>query len=64
MSLEALTIASLEDWVRSGANWRLVDISKERAVVDLCACTGEPVERVESDDPNVIAYLRTAPATD
>jgi tellurite resistance protein TehA-like permease len=64
MSSEMLTIKSLEEWVRSGAYWRLVDISKERAVVDLLTCTGEPVERVESADADVISYLRTAPGGD
>jgi hypothetical protein len=29
-------------------------------VVDMCACTSEPMERVESDDLAVIGYLRTA----
>jgi hypothetical protein len=61
MSPDALTISSLEEWVRAGAGWRLVDISQEHAVVDLLTCTGEPVERVESADAEVITYLRTAP---
>ena len=60
MSTEALTIDSLERWVLSGAHWRVVDISNEHAVVDMCTCTGEPMQRVESDDPAVIGYLRTA----
>jgi hypothetical protein len=37
-----------------------VDISRKRAVVDLGTCMGEPVERLESDDPTVIDYLRLA----
>ena len=48
---------------RSGVaagHWRLVEISKECAVVEMCACTGEPMERVETDDPTMIDYLRTA----
>ena len=60
MSTRAVTIEDLRRWVLSGAQWRVVGISGERAVVDLCACTGEPMERVESDDPVVISYLRTA----
>jgi hypothetical protein len=31
---------------------------QRRAVVELQQCTGEPIERVASDDPVVIAYLR------
>ena len=50
----------LERWTLSGGHWRLVDISNERAVVDLCACTGEPMERLEFEDPAVIVHLRTA----
>lgn len=60
MSPHTLTIDDLERWVLSGAHWRVLDISSEHAVVDMCACTGEPMERVESDDPAVIGYLRTA----
>ena len=55
-----LTIDVLERWVLFGAQWRIVDLSGQSAVVDLCACTGEPVERLESDDPTVIRYLRCA----
>ncbi|HJS96979.1 MAG TPA: hypothetical protein VJ741_22110 [Solirubrobacteraceae bacterium] len=60
MSTETLTIDGLERWTLSGASWRVVDISRERVVVDLCTCTGEPLERLQSDDPSVIGYLRTA----
>jgi hypothetical protein len=44
----------------SGGHWRVVDISREHAVVDLCSCMGEPMERAAADDSAVIAYLRTA----
>lgn len=60
MSSRPLTIDDLEGWVVAGAHWRVVDISAEHAVVDMCTCTGEPMERVESADPAVIGYLRTA----
>ena len=62
MTTEALTVEHLYRWVLSGAHWRVVDISNRRVVVDLCACTGEPVERRQSDDPAVVDYLRTAPS--
>jgi hypothetical protein len=58
MSSEPLTIPALERWVLFGATWRVVAISAHHATVDLCACTGETVERREADDPAVIAYLR------
>ncbi len=56
MTPDTLTIDGLERWVFFGATWRVVDISRDRAVVDLCTCMGEPVERLESDDPVVIDY--------
>lgn len=54
---ETLTVERLEDWVRAGAHWRVLHHGERRAVVELQQCTGAPVERVESDDPAVIAYL-------
>jgi hypothetical protein len=62
MSTHTVTIDDLERWVLSDAQWRVIDTSSEHAVVDMCSCTGEPMERAESDDPAVIAYLRTAPS--
>jgi hypothetical protein len=60
MRSRPLTIDDLESWLLSGGHWRMVDISGEHAAVDMCTCTGEPMERVESADPAVIRYLRTA----
>jgi hypothetical protein len=60
MSTRRLTIDDLEAWVLSGAHWRVIEISDGHAMVDMCACTGEAMERVESADPAVIGYLRTA----
>ena len=57
MSAQALTIQTLEDWARAGAHWRVLHHGELRTVVELQQCTGEPVERLESDDPVVIAYL-------
>jgi hypothetical protein len=58
--MSTLTIDALERWVLFGAQWRIVDLSGERGVVDLCTCTGEIVERLQSDDPALIRYLRSA----
>jgi hypothetical protein len=60
VTTDTLTIDSLERWVLFGAHWRVVDISNEQAVVDLCTCMGEPLERLQTNDPAVIGYLRTA----
>lgn len=55
---ETLTIKTLEDWAQAGAHWRVLHHTEHRAVVELQQCTGELVERLESDDPAVIAYLK------
>jgi hypothetical protein len=57
MTPQTLTIEGLEDWARAGAHWRVVHHSERQAVVELQHCTGEPIERLESDDPALIAYL-------
>jgi hypothetical protein len=57
-----LTLADLERWELFGATWRVVELSDERAVLDMCACTGQLVERRASGDRAVIDYLRAAAA--
>lgn len=53
----------LRDWEDAGAAWRVHTLTPERAVVLLCACTGEPVDRLESGEAELIAYLRERPAS-
>ena len=55
-----VTITELEDWLQSGAHWRVVDIAKSGAEVEFCTCTGRSIERRQTHDPAVIEYLRTA----
>jgi hypothetical protein len=55
---EKLTIKTLEHWALAGAHWRVLNHGEHRSVVELQQCTGELVERLESDDPAVIAYLQ------
>lgn len=50
----------LERWTEAGATWRLVEMSKDRVVIDMCQCAGELVERRSSADPAVLAYARDA----
>ena len=59
VAAEPLTIDRLERWALFGAHWRVVDLSSDHAVVELCACTGELVESAECADAAVIEYLRT-----
>lgn len=63
MAESSLTLADLERWELFGATWRLVELSDERAVLDMCACTGHLVERRASGDRALIDYVRAA-ATD
>lgn len=52
------TVRELEDWERNGAVWQPVEIYSGKAVVDLCSCSGELMERVESEDPAFIDFVR------
>jgi hypothetical protein len=53
-----LTIAELEDWELHGAIWRALEVTDRRAVVELCSCTGEPMDLAESDAPELIEFVR------
>lgn len=57
-------VATLERWADHGAVWRVVHVSDEWAIVALCTCDGQPVERLESDEPELIDYLRRRPSSD
>jgi hypothetical protein len=39
--------------------WQPVEITAKHAVVDLCSCSGEPMDRVQSSDPEFIAFVKT-----
>ena len=53
-----LPLAELEDWQLHGAIWRPLELSDERAVVELCSCSGEPMDVVEGDSPELIEFVR------
>jgi hypothetical protein len=63
MTDAALTLAELERWELFGATWRVVELSDDRALLDMCACTGQLVERRSSDDPKLIERVRALAAT-
>jgi hypothetical protein len=63
MADSSLTLADLERWELFGATWRVVELSDDRALLDMCACTGQLVERRESDDRALIDYVRGAAET-
>jgi hypothetical protein len=53
-----ITAEDLERWTDNGAQWRPLEVSDERAVVELCTCYGEAVDVVEGRTPALIAYVR------
>ena len=54
----SVTIDDLERWEHNGAIWRPFEVTETRAVIDLCSCTGEAMERVQSDAEDVIEAAR------
>jgi hypothetical protein len=48
----------LRRWEDSGAVWRVESMGDDRAIVQLCACTGEPVDVLESEDDELLQFLR------
>ena len=48
----------LRRWEDHGALWRVESLTGDRAVVVLCTCHGEPVERLESSDVALIQFVR------
>jgi hypothetical protein len=54
-----LTVSELEDWELHGATWRALEVTDERAVVELCSCSGEPMDLVEGDSAELIEFVRT-----
>jgi hypothetical protein len=51
-------VETLERWCDHGADYRVLHLSERRAIVQLCTCSGEPVDRLESGDPRLIEYLQ------
>jgi hypothetical protein len=51
-------------WEQHGAVWRARSVTETTAVVDLCTCTGEPVDQLRSSDPAVLRYLADRPRSD
>ena len=56
-------VAVLERWTDHGALYRVLELTDERALVQLQTCYGEPVELLESADARFIAFLREQPPT-
>jgi len=56
-----LTVSELEQWELHGAIWRALEVTDARAVVELCTCSGERVDVVEGDAPELIEFVRARP---
>jgi hypothetical protein len=56
-SMAEAPLITLRRWEDSGAHWRLRWRTDAEAEVDLLTCLGEPVERLRSADPELLAYL-------
>lgn len=52
-------ISILQKWEDNGAVWRAVAVGDEHVSIDLCTCTGEPVDRLDSHDAELIDYVRS-----
>ncbi len=58
-----VTVEDLKRWVDHGATWRPLEISDELAVVELCTCSGEPMDTVQSAAPALIEFVRSHPGS-
>ena len=54
-------MSELEHWELHGAIWRALEVTDARAVVELCSCSGERVDVVEGDAPELIEFVRARP---
>jgi hypothetical protein len=48
----------VRQWELSGGSVQVLALTSDQAVVQLCTCTGEPMEQLLSDDPELLDYLR------
>jgi hypothetical protein len=56
--MRSITLDELERWVDHGATWRAVEVSEQRALVELCTCHGEPIDYVRGEAPELIEFVR------
>ncbi len=56
--MDETPVEILQRWENHGAVWRALHVSDEHAVIQLCTCTGEPVDRLESSDAELIRFVR------
>jgi len=54
----SITVEDLKRWEDNGATWRTLELSDERAVVELCTCYGETVDTLQGEAPELIEFVR------
>jgi hypothetical protein len=52
------SLSLLERWCDNGGEYRIVHLSERLAVVELCTCSGESLDRLVSRDPQLLGYLQ------
>ncbi len=51
-----VTAQDLDRWEANGATWRLFSADEDRILIELCTCTGEPVDVVAAA-PDLVRKL-------
>lgn len=59
-----LTVAELVRWEEHGATWRVADRGADEVTIELCTCSGEPVDLRIGSDAELLAYVRGRDASD
>jgi hypothetical protein len=57
-------IVTLTRWEQQGAGWRTRHLDATIAIVELCSCSGEPMDELRSEDPELLRYLADRPSSD
>ncbi len=57
--MRASIIETLQQWELGGGKFRIARLSQTEAVVELCTCTGEPMEWFSSSDQMVLEDLNS-----
>jgi hypothetical protein len=58
--MTASVIERLRRWEESGASWELIDYEEGIAVIVLRTRQGEPVDTIESDDPELVDFVEAS----
>jgi hypothetical protein len=53
-------VEKLRHWEESGANWELIDFEEGIAIIVLRTRQGEPVDTIESGDPELVDFVQAS----